>query len=252
MIARKSTSYLYYINTDETKIRLLSKILKFVDKKKLNPKDEHPISGFLLQNNKVIVEKHKDYYLTKYGTEFLKEIYLLNEETYLNYLPDIARMLFNIEKKFIVINTSSSALRGLIQTALKNNLQDKKYIIITRISYPEQLLKWLVENAINESDGFFNRISWVKLDKLHDLDDNTSNVSVGSDDQVRNSSIYDNVREDGRHVCVEGFIAIDNTIVKIRIYMTGRITLTADYPSYGSYILRVGEELERLRHIAGF
>ncbi len=252
MVGRRRSSYIFKIDTDESNKSLLQKIRQFVQSKKLDVSEKRPWQGFLYDEKKnIIFEANPGYYYTKYGFEIKLPVQLFNNQEYINYLPEIVPVLFSIEKKYIVINSSLSTPRTIVSDALKYHLEDTNYIRIQRVIYPPDFLKWLIENGSRGKHPLFNRINWVKIDELTTYDPYTTDVAIGSDEQVRDSDVYKRVGGKGRHVSLSGFINIDKQIIKARLYSWGQMTLSAEYPDYGTYVFELAEELDRLRTVSG-
>ncbi|MDE1818483.1 MAG: hypothetical protein KGI19_07760 [Thaumarchaeota archaeon] len=249
---RRKASFLYKINTDESKSTLLEKIKKFLQKTKINTSGAHPWHGFLVGNDGVVVfSKHDQrYYSAKYGLEVRSDVQLFDDQTYTNYIPEIAPVLFDLDDQFVVISSSTSKARTAIYHSMKLFLEDENFIKIDQLQYSPDFLRWLVHNATDIQNGLFNRIDRVKLVDLMEFDPDTTDVQVGSDDQVRDSEVYRSFGDNGRHVSISGFVRINSTSIPFRIYSSGKITLTADPSDYGTYLIQLATELERLRSVS--
>jgi len=249
-LKKRRSSFIYKIDTDEPENKLLDKIKQFVNTQRINFNSNRPWHGFLAQENVVIFQKVGKYYLTKFGFEIKAEVILFNQEIHVNYLQEEVPVIFDVYNKYVVINSSSSSHRTVVQTAMMNHLQDKQYIRLNRITYKPEFLKWLVNNAIDNSDIII-KINWAKITELIDYDENTTDVAVGSDDQVRDSDVYKQVENEGKHISLKSFVRINEATILTRIYATGQITMVAEFPEYGTYLTQLVNELERLRNLSG-
>lgn len=241
---------MYKIDTDESKDQLLNKIKQYVKNRKINFDSNRPWQGFLTDGTNVIFQTLDDYYLTKYGFEVKSVVTLFNQESYVNYLQEEVPVIFDVEKGYVVINSSSTSHRAVVEKSMEVHLEDAQYIKLNRIKYSPDFLKWLVNNASDNSEMIV-KINSTKLDKLIDYDENTTDVAIGSDDQVKDSGVYREVEDEGRHVNIRGFFRINGNVVIGRIYSKGQITMVADYPQYGRFVIELANELERLRIISG-
>lgn len=159
-------------------------------------------------------------------------------------------MIFDIEKGYVVINSSSISHRTAVETSMEKFLKDDEYIKLNRITYSPEFLKWLVSNA-SDNSNIIVKINNTKLDNLIDFDENTTDVAIGSDDQVKNSDVYKEVEDEGRHIRFTAYVMINGNAIKSTIHSKGQITMVADYPQYGTYVIALAAELERLHGISG-
>jgi hypothetical protein len=242
----KHASFIYRIETDESEANLLVKIQKFLSETKINFRSQHPWKGFLVdEKDRIIFVQIRGYYYSKYGFEIKSVVELFNHERYTNYLQEEVPVLFDIVNKYITINSSASKPRRTVQDALQEHLQDSGFIRIQSIRYEPEFLQWLVHNT--KKSKMFTSIRWGKISELSDYDGATTDVAIGTDDQLKDSKVYRNLKDEGKHISIRGFVKIGGKSVKVRIYRNGQITIGADYPDYGFYLMRVVKELDQLR-----
>lgn len=243
----KRASFTYKLDTDESESKLLVKIKQFLDKTKIDFEGKRPWKGFLIdERGSVVLSETQGYYYSKYGFEIKSIVELFNHERYTNYLQEEVPVLFDIKNKYVSVNSSLSKYRKTVQDIFKEHLEDTDFIRIEAIKYSSEFLQWLVHNAITKGSKMFTSIRWGKLSELEEYDGFTTDVSIGTEDQLKDSKVYNNLKDDGKHISIWGFAKIRGKSVKVRIYKSGQITIGADYPDYGYYLMRVIKELEGL------